>query len=133
MRLIIDNNLWVSFTIGKRLRALNQLFNRPDTAIYVCDELFSEFINVTQRPKFRGVITHHDIAVALRFMREMCVYVKIEGTVSSPVRDKKDIYLLSLAETVKADYIVTGDRDLLVLGHHGTTQIITFADFSSFL
>lgn len=27
------------------------------------------------------------------------------------VRDAKDLYLLSLAETVKANYILTGDKD----------------------
>ena len=45
------------------------------------------------------------------------------------VRDAKDLYLLSLAETVKANYILTGDKDLLVLHKHKQTTILTLTDF----
>ena len=43
----------------------------------------------------------------------------------------KDLYLLSLAETVHADYILTGDKDLLVLRAHLQTRILTYSEFSS--
>jgi len=36
------------------------------------------------------------------------------------------------AHKVGADYLVTGDEDLLVLGQYGTTNIITPRDFESF-
>ena len=48
----------------------------------------------------------------------------------SSIRDVKDLYLLSFAETIQADYILTGDKDLLVLESHQQTRIITYSEFS---
>jgi predicted nucleic acid-binding protein len=44
-------------------------------------------------------------------------------------RDADDDYLLALSKRVRANYLVTGDKDLLVLKQHGRTQIVTFATF----
>ena len=46
-------------------------------------------------------------------------------------RDPKDDYLLTLAQQARLDYLVTGDKDLLVLGTHLQTEILTFTDFTS--
>lgn len=44
-------------------------------------------------------------------------------------RDSKDNFLLSLSLDSNADYLITGDMDLLVLKKSGSTQIITLRDF----
>jgi uncharacterized protein len=44
-------------------------------------------------------------------------------------RDENDNYLLSLAKDIKADYLVTGDKDLLVLEKFNRTRIVTFSQF----
>ena len=48
------------------------------------------------------------------------------------MRDVKDLYLLSLADTIPADYIISGDKDLLVLGKHNETRILDYNSFLSF-
>jgi predicted nucleic acid-binding protein len=53
------------------------------------------------------------------------------GKKLSAVRDAKDLYLLSLADTVYADCIITGDKDLLSLHCHNQTQIMTYSGFVS--
>ena len=58
-----------------------------------------------------------------------CYCVDIKKQATSPVRDSKDLYLLSLADTVKANYIVSGDKDLLVLKEHNHTHILDFNTF----
>lgn len=53
-------------------------------------------------------------------------------TVSSAVdvsRDPEDNFLLSLALDGKADFLITGDKDLLSLKKFESTEIITIADF----
>ncbi len=47
-------------------------------------------------------------------------------------RDADDDKILACAHKVGADYLVTGDEDLLVIGQYGTTKIITPRDFESF-
>jgi len=44
-------------------------------------------------------------------------------------RDLKDNYLLSLAVDSKADFLITGDYDLLILEKIENTNIIRFSDF----
>jgi hypothetical protein len=44
-------------------------------------------------------------------------------------RDEKDDYLLALAKKGKADILITGDDDLLVLKKHGKTRILKPAAF----
>ena len=46
-------------------------------------------------------------------------------------RDYKDNFLLSLAMDAGADYLVTGDDDLLDLKSIGDCQIVSLTDFSA--
>ena len=62
-------------------------------------------------------------------MTSFCQIVSIQSQAESSIRDSKDLYLLSLAETISADYILTGDKDLLVLEHHDNTSIIPLSSF----
>ena len=45
----------------------------------------------------------------------------------------KDLYLLALAETINATYIVSGDADLTDLNQHKQTQILKLADFKKLM
>lgn len=44
-------------------------------------------------------------------------------------RDPKDNFLLGLSEISKADYLITGDNDLLILKKYKKTEIITIKEF----
>ncbi len=44
-------------------------------------------------------------------------------------RDPKDNFLLALAKDGDADYLITGDADLLVLKEFEKTKIVTLAEF----
>ena len=52
--------------------------------------------------------------------------VKVELTHTTVIcRDPKDNMFLECASLAKADYLVAGDKDLLVLGSYANTRIIT--------
>jgi predicted nucleic acid-binding protein len=59
--------------------------------------------------------------------REGALRVHLHGTVHL-CRDPKDM-VLECAERAGADLIVTGDKDLLVLGAFGRTRIVTAAQY----
>ena len=56
--------------------------------------------------------------------------VNVENPVQGVCRDPKDEHVLSLAATVAADYIVSGDKDLLILKKFHNIKIV---DTSTFL
>lgn len=128
MRIILDTNIWISFLIGKRLHTLGELLTRPDVSVYVCHELMQEFTDVARRPKIKKYVSEKDIRNTLEIMAAFCINIPVHSAHALPVRDPKDIYLLSLASCIHADLLVTGDNDLLVLKQQGETKIITFSE-----
>ncbi|MCL2073205.1 MAG: putative toxin-antitoxin system toxin component, PIN family [Marinilabiliaceae bacterium] len=133
MNIIIDTNLWISFLIGKKLSAIRTLFTNSAIKIYVCDELLDEFTNVSSRLKIRKYITEDDVQETIKLIDRYCYYVPIINKVVYPIRDKKDLYLLSLAETVPIDFILTGDKYLLSLHSYNQTRIVTYQEFSAII
>ena len=129
MKTIFDSNIWISFLIGHKLQIVHELLANPKVEIFYCQELVEEIINVTQREKIRKYAEDEEIEDLLCIIRAFCKSVEITHKASSDIRDPKDLYLLSLAETVGANYIVSGDTDLLVLVRHKDTQLIKLTDF----
>ena len=129
MRIIFDNNIWISFLIGKRLSELQPVFGRTDVEIYYCDELEWEFLDVAHRPKIQKYVNEQQIERVHQLMICTCHHGTIASIDPTPVRDPKDVYLLALSEAVQADYLVTGDSDLLELNEFHQTKIVDFEAF----
>ena len=64
---------------------------------------------------------------------DVCQVTDITVQADSPIRDIKDLYLLSIAESVPVDFIVSGDNDLIDLGSHADIPILKYANFVSML
>lgn len=113
MKVIVDTNLWISFLIGHQTQLVRQILNDVRFDVYVCDHLIEEIHNVASRDKIRKYVSKYDMKDMLSIIHAFCQYVDIELEAEpSAIRDPKDLYLLSLAETIGADYIVSGDADL---------------------
>lgn len=129
MKVILDTNIWVSFLLGKRLSVLREIVDMEGLDIYVSDELIKELRDVVFRPKFLGKISLESIVNLFELINAKCHFINGYKDTESAIRDIKDLYLLSMAESIPADYIVTGDNDLLILKNHNGTRIITFSEF----
>ena len=129
-KIIIDTNLWISLLIGKRLSEMRALCNSKSILVCVCEELMMEFIRIASREKIKKYVTEERIKETINLMTLSCIDVTIKNTVvSSPLRDVNDLYLLALADTVQADFILTGDKDLLTIQFHNHTKIVTYNEF----
>ena len=129
IRVLFDNNIWISFLIGKQLNTLLDVFGRPDVVVCYCDELEQEFLNVAHRPKILRYVNEEQIERVHQLMTQFCELFEVGDTASITNRDPKDIYLLALAESIPVDYIVSGDRDLTDLGSHTDIPILTYGQF----
>jgi uncharacterized protein len=127
-RIIIDTNLWISFLITKDFAKLDEiLFSRHGILIF-SQELLDEFLEVVRRPKFRRFFSGTEIVELLETIDEYANFVKVQTKIDI-CRDSKDNFLLSLSVDGNADFLLTGDKDLLELAKFGETRIITISDF----
>lgn len=129
MKVLFDTNLWISFMIGKRLSSLADVLCRNDIQVYVCEQLLCEIRDVISRPKFDKLISEETRYYFSDMIDDVCLMSDITIEAKSPIRDIKDLYLLSFAESVPVDYIVSGDKDLTDLGSHAGIPILKYSDF----
>jgi putative PIN family toxin of toxin-antitoxin system len=128
IKIILDTNLWISFLISKTLRKMNVLFNKEVITLIFSDELLEEFVEVAKRPKFRKYFSESDLEKLIELFD---IYGEIVEVVSSVdlCRDEKDNFLLALAKDSKADFLITGDDDLLIIKKFEHTEILTYSEF----
>jgi putative PIN family toxin of toxin-antitoxin system len=67
------------------------------------------------------------------YLRENCFMSEIDDVDGSRCRDKNDIHVLGLAQRSSAQYIITGDKDLLDMASHMNTKIVTPREFWTIL
>ena len=128
--IIIDTNLWISFLLTRQYPLLDMLLENNAVKLIFGDELLDEFVRVVQRPKFQKFFSQEDIKTLLQYIQQHAQFVKVHSVVTV-CRDVKDNFLLSLAQDSHADYLITGDKDLLSLNTFGKTKIIPMAVFKT--
>lgn len=127
-RVIVDTNCWISFLIGHRLHRLVDLLSNERIELIVCNELLDEIRDVTSRPKFSKYFPPQEVDSLLEFLLLIGECVTPKQAVKL-CRDEADDYLLALAIEANADYLVTGDQDLLILKEIKSCRIIDVAAF----
>lgn len=131
-RIIIDTNIWISFLIGKALRGLQNHIDSQGIKIITCNEQLVELSEVFKKPKIKKFFTKEQITEFFELIDEAseCKRILSKTTIC---RDPKDNYLVSLAIDYNADFLITGDRDLLALNKIGDTIIIKYSEFDSLM
>ena len=132
IRVVVDNNCWISFLIGRRLSKLVDLLSNERVILVICSELLAELRDVTSRPKFAKYFNQSDVESLIDFMQIIGETIEPQQSVKI-CRDAADDYLLALATEAKADYLVTGDEDLLVIKEIGACQIVDVSTFEQII
>ena len=127
-KIILDTNLWISFLISKKFNQIDKLIENKEITIIFSDELIEEFINVVSRPKFKKYFSKKDIEKVLEYFDQFGELINVKSNIQI-CRDEKDNFLLNLSVDSGSDYLISGDKDLLVLEKIEETKIMTFADF----
>ncbi len=127
-KIILDTNLWISFLISKNYSQLDDILFVKNAKLIFSQELLEEFLEVVKRPKFRRFFSTEDIEELIETIDEYSEFIEVTSNIDL-CRDKKDNFLLSLAKDSNADYLLTGDNDLLELKILDSTKILTITDF----
>ena len=128
VKVIIDTNLWVSFLISREFEKLDFLFSSGKICLLFSERLFAEFIGVASREKFRKYFSENDIDELSIKMKNVAKMVQTKS-LQTQCRDPKDNFLLELAVDGKANYLLTGDKDLLDLKTVNKTKIVKIEEF----
>jgi len=127
-RIILDTNLWISFLITKNYTDLENLIRSQNVVLIFSEELLEEFLEVTRRQKFLKYFSKRDTEKLLNTFDKFAELVEITSKLKI-CRDEKDNFLLDLAVDGNVDYLITGDKDLLILDRIKKTQILTYQEF----
>ena len=127
LKLVLDTNTIVSAFFWEGNEA--ELFRKIEQCkvkLYITIEIFKEVEEVIKRPKFNEVIretnlTPDQIMQKIVSLSHLVIAPKLNIKVC---RDEKDNKFLECAESAKADYIVSGDEDLLSLKEYKRIPIV---------
>ena len=84
---------------------------------------------MVERPGFRKYFSLAEARALVGDFTLIAECIEVTRTPPRICRDPKDDYLLALAKAAKADLLITGDADLLVLEKYGRTRILKPAVF----
>jgi putative PIN family toxin of toxin-antitoxin system len=124
--LILDTNVLLSALLSDRGAPAKLLdaWERQQFTLVACDPLITEVREVVNRPFFRARLRASAVELLVAGLRDFSLFLRdLPRNVIAP--DAKDSYLLALAEASIAEFLVTGDKELLSLKHHQSTRIVT--------
>jgi putative PIN family toxin of toxin-antitoxin system len=129
VRVLLDANIYLSYLLAPAgQRTINQVIEMcysGRVTLVIPPELLQEVLDtLLNKPYLR---THILMAEINRFVEQSAAFVVPPiPTAAHPRagRDPKDAYLIAYALQYNIDYLVTGDKDLLVLGQIGDTKIV---------
>lgn len=129
VRIVFDTNILIS----QALKPDSNLANLVSKSIQSCAILtsqstYDELVNVFGRFVRKGFVTVEEMAQFLAAYKMNSHWVPILEKIEA-CRDPKDDKFLELAVNGAANYIVTGDKDLLVLNPFRGTEILTASLF----
>lgn len=128
-RVVLDTNVLVSALLFRgELSKIVGLWQKGKIIPLISKETFNEFRTVLGYPKFSLTQEERDSIIE----QEILPYFEIVQAVKEVkgvCRDPEDDKFISCAISASADYIVSGDKDLLDLKHYKSTKIIKASDF----
>ena len=127
-RVILDTNLWISFLITKDYTKLDFILFSKKATLLFSEELMDEFLEVIKRPRLKKYFDNADVQKLISIINEYAELISVKNKVNI-CRDEKDNFLLSLAIEGQANFLITGDKDLLIIRKVETTKIISISDY----
>ena len=130
LRVVFDTNVILSALLFKsgRVSWVFGLWKSGRVVPLVSKETVSELLRVLAYPKF-ALTLHEQQAVLEAFLPYAEAVVPGRCVPQQECRDPHDIPFLILAIKGNADYLVTGDRDLLTVKEFDTCPIVTPEEF----
>ena len=128
MKAVFDTNVLIAAFLTEGVCAKLMIrARRRDFDLILCDGILQEFERVLKK-KFAA--TPHETSEALIILSEAALEILGRTDSITPIcRDSDDDLILACARDAVADYVVTGDEDLLVLKNYEGISIVNPREF----
>src|SRR3989338_1345983 len=130
IRIVLDTNIIISAFgwSGNEYNILQKVMNK-ELLLVLSPEILDEYkrILLLHRLEFQEDEVEEFISALLEVAE--LIYPIYNKQSSIAIRDKDDIKFIICAIESKADYIITGDNDLLVIDKYNSIQIISSKNF----
>lgn len=128
-RVVVDTNALVSrLLVAGSLPALAVRRAVDMAQLLVSEATMEELADVLSRPKFDRYVSVEDRVRFLQHLARTAEMVSIVSTIRA-CRDRRDDKFLEVAVNGSAQWIVTGDADLLALHPFGEIRIVSPAAY----
>jgi putative PIN family toxin of toxin-antitoxin system len=128
VKAVFDTNVLIAAFLTEGICAkLLIRARRRDFDLILCDGIVQEFKRVLKK-KFAA--SSHEMSEALIILSEAALEILRPTESITPIcRDSDDDLILACAKDAVADYVVTGDEDLLVLKNYEGISILNPREF----
>lgn len=130
-RVVIDTNVFISALLidtSIPRKVVDEIFHNRYVDLIFSEETFLELSDQLHSKKFRKSISTITAFLFLKKSARISQLAKVREKITD-CRDRRDNKFLEVAVSGNANYIITGDKDLLELNPYRSIQIITPRDF----
>lgn len=139
MRVLVDTNLFIAYLLKPREDSfVNLLLSEVvegRVTLLVPEALLTEIERTVKRkPHLLTMISEPQLHQFLSLLQLLCEEIPLITEAIPPItRDPKDDYLIAYAVIGQADYLISGDKDLLVLETVGSVSLVDSGQFRQLL
>lgn len=139
MRLFVDTNIYIAYLLNPHRDSFVQLLfdavANGDVTLLVSYPLLDEIeATIERKPNLLQKITAERLTRFIELLKMISEDVPLISAEIPPItRDSKDDFLIAYAVIGQADYLISGDRDLLVLEQVGNINIVHSGEFRAIL
>lgn len=128
IRVVIDSSVLIRYLL-KPSRATRELIEQTwleeKIEVVTAPELMQELADVLARPKIRRFVMQDEATALIEALTLLGTILPPLGPIPPYTRDSKDDKFVACAMLGDAQYLITYDEDLLVLGAVATVEILT--------
>jgi putative PIN family toxin of toxin-antitoxin system len=130
-RVVLDTNVLVSGLLGGTATEVIRWWRAGAFDLILSEEIRDEYAAVLNRPKFK--LPPWVVQELLGHIRDQAEWIVQSSEIKAVARDPSDNKFLEAAVTGQADWLVSGDKDLLDLGEFDGIPIIPPREFLALL